>query len=89
MVVYYTEYIAYQIYSNNNEFGHHFLNDTLIFSLIEFSLKLLVLFSNIMSLFLPSLHEYVNTIRIRIIITFCYDCYIILMSIVLMTIMTP
>jgi hypothetical protein len=61
----------------------------LIFSLIEFPLRLLVLFSNIMSLSLLSLHEYVNTIRIRIIIAFCYDCYIVLMSIVLITIMTP
>jgi hypothetical protein len=70
-------------------FGHHFVNDTLIFSLFEFSLRLLVLFSNIVSLSLTSLHEYVNTIRIRIIIAFCYDCYIVLMSIVFITIMTP
>jgi hypothetical protein len=51
-------------------FGHHIVNDKLIFSLIEFPLRLLVLFSNIMSLFLLSLYEYVNTIRMRIIIAF-------------------
>jgi hypothetical protein len=42
----------------------------LIFSLIELPLRSLVLFSNIMSLFLLPLHEYVNTIRMRIIIAF-------------------
>jgi hypothetical protein len=51
-------------------FGHHIVNDKLIFNLIEFSLRLLILFSNIMSSFLLSLHEYVNTIRMRIIIAF-------------------
>jgi hypothetical protein len=30
----------------------------------------------------------VNTIRIRIIVVFCYDCYIVLMSIMLITITT-
>jgi hypothetical protein len=51
-------------------FVHHIVNDKLVFSLIEFPLRLLVLFSNIMSLSLLSLHEHVNTIRIRIIIVF-------------------
>jgi hypothetical protein len=51
-------------------FGHHIVNDKLIFNLIEFPLRLLILFSNIMSSFLLSLHEYVNTIRMRIIIAF-------------------
>jgi hypothetical protein len=49
-------------------FGHHIVNDKLVFSLIEFPLRLLLLFFNIMSLSLLSLHEHVNTIRIRIII---------------------
>jgi hypothetical protein len=51
-------------------FGHHIVNDKLVFNLIEFSLRLLILFFNIMSLSLLSLHEHVNTIRIRIIIVF-------------------
>ncbi len=42
----------------------------LIFSLIEFPLRLFILFSNIISFILLSLCEYVNTIRIRIIIVF-------------------
>jgi hypothetical protein len=51
-------------------FGHHIVNDKLIFGLIEFSLRLLILFFNIMSFILLSLHEYVNIIRIRTIIAF-------------------
>jgi hypothetical protein len=57
-------------------FGYHIVNDKLIFSLFEFSLRLLVLFSNIMNLYLPSLQEYMNTIRIRIII----DPFVIVIS---------
>jgi hypothetical protein len=46
------------------------VNDKLISCLIKFSLRLLVLFSDIINFILLSLREYVNIIRIKIIIIF-------------------
>jgi hypothetical protein len=61
------------------EFGHLIM----IFCLIEFLLRLLVLFSYIISFILLSLNVYNKNHH-----HFCYDFYIVLMSIMLVTIMT-
>jgi hypothetical protein len=54
---------------DNSGFGHHIMNDKCYFALSD-PLSLLVSFSDIMSFILLSLSEYVNIIRIRIIIIF-------------------
>jgi hypothetical protein len=46
------------------------MNDKCYFFLIKFSLRLFVLFFDIISFILLSLSKYVNIIRIRIIIVF-------------------
>jgi hypothetical protein len=61
-----------------------------MFCLINLSIEfLLVLFSDIITFILLSLHEYVNIIKNKNHHHICYDYYYVLMSIMFVTIMTP